>query len=422
MNGSLFKKSLLFAAFLLALLSIFKTGRDVQRYGDIDLREKIVGARLLDHGLSPYFYKWNEGDPDRFLDPLDGYQYLVTRVAVPPSLLFILIPLSRLDHSAIQWIWFALTYLFLMLILILFYRLSDRDIRHYTLAAGIFFFVPIMAWQMHVERGQVYILYTALLTASFWCYKKKKILLSGILFAILCWLRPPFIIAIPLFLLFEDRKSFIKGFLVSGAVLVLMSVLFIRPAAWTEYSQAMQEWSSFETGEMTIVPQAVKPMMPSVIEGQDNLGSMRDFLQNNRAVQKLALWLFDIKLNTVQLCLMYVVIAGFLALMIFLRRNSFRFMTEEVYIMGFLLYILTEYFTPAPSYSYHYVQWIFPAMILFSSGKIRFDLPSLLIVLGLLMNTGSMSFLPYNFGIGEAVLFAGVLLSLIGRKYRPQVP
>ena len=34
----------------------------------IDLRNRVVGARLMHDGISPYYYKWKTGDPIRYYD------------------------------------------------------------------------------------------------------------------------------------------------------------------------------------------------------------------------------------------------------------------------------------------------------------------------------------------------------------------
>ena len=52
--------------FLLAL-SIYKdVGYSVSMPGD--LRNRLVGARMMKDGLSPYFYIWKEGGPIRYYD------------------------------------------------------------------------------------------------------------------------------------------------------------------------------------------------------------------------------------------------------------------------------------------------------------------------------------------------------------------
>ena len=102
--------AILFISIFFASLSFLKTFRDVDKFGGMDLREKIVGARLLSAGLSPYFHKWKSGDDERLLDPFDGFNIKITRVAVAPSMLLFFVPLSKLNYGMIKWIWFVFSY------------------------------------------------------------------------------------------------------------------------------------------------------------------------------------------------------------------------------------------------------------------------------------------------------------------------
>ena len=203
------------------------------------------------------------------------------------------------------------------------------------------------------------------------------------------------------------------GFISSAILILIAVILFASLQNWKDYFSAMQEWGRFEVHEMAVIPNAIKPETPLVIEGQTNLRDARDFWQNNRSMQCIALWLFNVKLYSSELFGMFA--AVFIALSSFIffqwRKNKLVINDNKIFLFIFLLYILTEYFSPAPSYSYHYVQWIFPVLLLLASvTDIKLNIATVLIFLGLSMNLGAMSFVPYNLAIGEAILFTGVFI------------
>lgn len=413
MQSKKFNFLLFFIAIFFTSFSFIKTFRDVNQFGAIDLRDKIVGARLLTEGKSPYFYKWKNGDDERLLDPLDGFENKITRVAAAPSTLIFFVPLSKLSFGKIKWIWFAFSYLCLLFILFQFYSLASSENKIYVWILGLIFFLCAMAWQMHVERGQVYIFYTFILSSAYWCYRKEKYLLAGILLALLCSLRLPYFLLIPFLFFLQERRKVFFGFISSAIFLCLLTFLFTSVQNWRDYFSSMQEWSRFEIHEMTTIPNAVKQEIPSVIEGQTNLGTMYDFWQNNRTVQCVAFQFLNVKLYAVQLLGMFAFVLAALGSFIFLqwKKNKFILNDNKVFIFIFLIYILAEYFSPAPSYSYHYVQWIFPVLLLVASEKkLNVNISSILILLGLSMNLGIMSILPYNLAIGEVILFIGVFM------------
>ncbi len=68
-------------------------------YGGVDLRNRVVGARLMLEGLDPYRFKWSEGYPDTLLDPIDNPLTPVNRVSVPPTVLMLHVPLAGIKYS-----------------------------------------------------------------------------------------------------------------------------------------------------------------------------------------------------------------------------------------------------------------------------------------------------------------------------------
>src|ERR1700744_349876 len=76
-----------------------------------DLRNRIVGARMIGDGVSPYFYKWKNGDGLRYYDPqaFDVNQPSITTST--PFLHRLLIPIADWPQERILVIWLVIEYL-----------------------------------------------------------------------------------------------------------------------------------------------------------------------------------------------------------------------------------------------------------------------------------------------------------------------
>src|SRR5207253_10639814 len=68
------------AAVTLAVLAL--TFLDVFHYAGVDLRNRVVGARVLLAGEDPYAFRWQPGLPLELLDPV--YDPKAHRLTVPP--------------------------------------------------------------------------------------------------------------------------------------------------------------------------------------------------------------------------------------------------------------------------------------------------------------------------------------------------
>src|SRR5579859_6629143 len=84
----------------LALVAIvvlwYALTRDIRYSGEYmgDLRNRIVGARLIADGYSPYFYKYAPGGPVRYYDPQAFDIFYVSICTSTPFLHRVLIPVA----------------------------------------------------------------------------------------------------------------------------------------------------------------------------------------------------------------------------------------------------------------------------------------------------------------------------------------
>src|SRR5215467_8884399 len=96
--------------------SLYNYIAEVKHIYLIDLRNRVIGARLIHENKSPYYYKWQPSDPITLYDPNDFCNIKNNMITAPPSILLLLEPLAQLDFTTICYVWMVITYIFFLLI------------------------------------------------------------------------------------------------------------------------------------------------------------------------------------------------------------------------------------------------------------------------------------------------------------------
>ena len=126
----------------------------------IDLRNRIVGARLLGNTENLFQYKLSETTPQRYIDPLDNKITKVNRVTVTPTFLYLLKPLASLNYNTIVRFWFYFQYGILLLTIALFAKQTkDSTLKKHIILISIVFIGSSGPWLTHLYVAQNYILY-----------------------------------------------------------------------------------------------------------------------------------------------------------------------------------------------------------------------------------------------------------------------
>ncbi len=417
LHSAAFHRGILAAALLgaivLAIPRLYGDFKNTVTYGGVDLRNRIVGARLLDDKAgSPYFYKWREGDSERYLDPCDPPQLLVNRVTTPPSMLLLHAPLGRLHYSTIRLVWLAVQYFCLLYIIVAIALMSsDSNRRMLVFIVGLVFFIHAPAWQLHVERGQQYIVFAFLICVAFQLYRssfRHGELFSGMAMSLLVWIRPTAALLYLPFLLNRNRKVIVGG--AAGALLMGSVTLFAgHLGLWQDYLKAIGEYSRLETYEMTTTGHAVK--YPAVIEGMDNLARELDISHENASIQHQVYrrWA-RLKLRPPHLMALF--LAALVALLAVLNRRLFRSDPGGLFLIAFASYLMYEFFIAAPRFTYNSVQWVFPALLFVSLyDHARMKIAGLLLLAGLVMGANYPHWLKYRLTLGELALFVAIVLA-----------
>ena len=96
---------LLFLALLITAIGFLVDIRNTLNYVGTDLRNRVVGARLIIEGIDPYFFKWVPGLSDRLYDPLDDPSHILSKVSVPPTVLTLHSIMARLPYLQQKVLW-----------------------------------------------------------------------------------------------------------------------------------------------------------------------------------------------------------------------------------------------------------------------------------------------------------------------------
>ena len=246
---------LLISSIYFAVVGFLQDMENSANYGGIDLRNRVVGARLIKANHDPYFFKWNENYSQLFLDSKDYPNLPVSRVTVPPTILLIHSFLSDLPYKIQRYLWTIIQW-FLILFSIFFFTRSVKNKIKIKLIwiISLFFIADSFIFRLHVERGQIYILYVFLFALSYYIYGlniKFNKLLSGAIIGYSSILRFPMVL-IGLPFLICKRWKFIIGQIIGVVLGIMTSFLFVDYEIWRGYFKAMSIHSKIHLGIIEI--------------------------------------------------------------------------------------------------------------------------------------------------------------------------
>ena len=228
---------------LLLLVSFALDLNNTAHGGAIDLRNRVTGIRLLEHGIDAYHYKWHEGDPEEYCDPFNYPDLPVSKTTATPALLLAHLPLASLPYRLAQFLWFFAQWLLLLGTAWLWLRRCATSRQRWLVALAVTGFTYTSAWRLHAERGQAYVLLLFLfalwLTATL-NPKRGNGFAAGFIAGILVALRPPFLLLAPFLAL--HRRGQLLGMAV-GLLLGIGLPMLWNAHSWTDYYSATQAQS-----------------------------------------------------------------------------------------------------------------------------------------------------------------------------------
>lgn len=392
------------------LLTILKSFHFTYKTGGVDLRSRIVGTRLLSTLHSPYFYKWNPADGDRFLDLHTDVKRIVNGNVVTPAVMYTIYPLSTLHYSQIRLLWTILQLIAGISCLLLLVR-NDPFPKLIPLFFIILGLLCTDVFLLNIERGQMYVFYAFIFSLVYFCYISKwkhNQFISGLVSGLFVFYRPVALVAGLGFIIFWKPKwlaGSLTGFLI-GCLLFIAP----RPSLWHDYFSAMKEYNNEALGKGHKAENAIEPLKPLLIEGTNNLDRAHSFNISGLSTIDAYLQKAGIKINNnISVALFSIVVI--LLSVFFYRRKKMSVQPADLFLFGFLLYILAELFMIIPRYAYNQIQWL-PFLLLIAF-KIRNNQPALIVLsLAFLFFHNFPFFLPDQCAIGE-LIFIGMTVYIL---------
>lgn len=325
--------------------------------GSIDLRNRITGVRVAAEHGNPYTYKWSRADGDRLWDPFDAPSSPLSHTTVTPVTLTMFLPFKELGYRTTQWLWLLVEYSALGLGFFAWTRVAPRGQWAWGgLLTCLYCLTP--HWRLHVDRGQSYVLYAALLLFMVQAGKwsgKRGLITEGLTGSLLTLLRPPF--GLVLGISAARRKVAAIAAAAGGLVLwASLPVLLAGTSIWKNYFAAMGQQARFYLDRVTWAP--AKFSAKEVVEGIpiDKFLNIPRIPFADTSIYRL----ISFQLPPNLLLGGWAVLAG-LAGLLFIRRRetgSARFywaMSAWVYLGDYLL--------PAYRYSYNHIL-LWPLLLL----------------------------------------------------------
>lgn len=410
---------ILVMAISITFLGIFTDLRNTLRHGGIDLRNRIVGARLLTQGIDPYYYRWQPGDSETLRDPFDQLELPISRVTVAPVGLALYAPFAGLPYHIQRLIWFVLQQLAFLgsLALLVFTNANTRN--KAVLAISLLFMNSNYSWRLHVETGQIYIFYVFLIALSYWfLFRKMRFngVMAGLSLGLAIAIRPPLIVmALPM-LLFKKIKLFTIT-LLGTVVWLLLSVLLFGYQVWLNYFSAMNLISQLSRGELKS-PELKEIVLPQILEGV--VFGLKDASKTEQTSVALKLT----ELSGIQFSIGHFVLIIAVIFLVYLLIASKLYRDQRNYqftpldlmvILGGVLVLITDFLIPAPRYSYNDVLYLIPLIptLKYVQWNSYIDIPVLcLLALGLLSMGGLFVWLPFShLLVGEVLVLAALMFA-----------
>jgi hypothetical protein len=250
------------------------------KFGQIDLRNRVVGARVMLLGQNPYTYLWQPGEPDTLLDPYPLLQKRpMAAVTVTPAVLSIHTVLAPLPYRYQKFLWFFVQVaLFGGTVWLAMRRAETPETRAAVLVLGVMFSCSTF-WRLHVERGQVYALFafvTVLYLASFGWRSAYRAGLGGFVLGLLVCLRPHMaMLGVPL--LVYRKWNAVLGAVLGVGIGILVPTLISKPV-WPEYVQAMVGYMPGSHAPAASRPRTDGALeLPTKVEGSSSVASYASF-------------------------------------------------------------------------------------------------------------------------------------------------
>ena len=364
---------LLIAASVIIIISFLVDIRNTLTYPGTDLRNRVVGARLMLDGIDPYFFKWQPELSERFYDPLDIPTKILSKLSVPPTVLVLHSLFAGLPYLQQKIIWLLVQWAAFISTSLIFIKTSNDKTKTNLILITSFLFASSLFWRFHVNSGQIYIVYVFLLSIA-WLFLKQRsnigILLSGLFVGITVSLRPSFILFFIPFIIGQEYL-FILGGILGTTVSVGISLLVVKTFIWKQYFLTILGMTGFiDLKRYSPLKEKISSNItyPKVVEGFDwsIRNPLEGYLDNTS--------LYDV-LNALDIPnKRHILVFSFIIAIIFLSLCVWKFHYKnnkiDLFLWGTVTCLIGEFFIPVGRYSYYDIQMILPLLIIIDRANV----------------------------------------------------
>jgi hypothetical protein len=458
---------------ILSCLAIFAfvIPRDIgmERQYTGDLRNRVVGARLIHSDRSPYFYKWARRDGVPYYDPSNFDSLRSSNITSTPFFHHLILPLAELPESDASEIWLLIEYILLLGIMAIALSMAHTDIQRWAVLLMTMLFLFTQAWRAHIAAGQIYILIPFLGMVFLRLIRNKKTIVNavaaGATAACLVLIKPnAFLFFIPfLFLIGNFPRTWLLAFFTPAVMLCAWIMISDQEFnLWKDYRQGVIEQVKLHQQLQPALQQNEPDPHYSVWEGIDmntvhqlEKEHPENIYYENGNVFVLAQKIFHWKLSPAFLAIATALIVALLTGLYWLRhRRRLRSGRTDagnqksgsrhnrgsnpdrrprrrngssdwlgLAILGFCLYMVSDLFSPIYRRQYYTLQWIGPILLFAGMYTPYLRRSYLLLVAALLLNIVHLGFIKMGNTIGEYLILAVLLaFSLLPRRSGEKYP
>jgi hypothetical protein len=392
-----------------------------------DLRNRVVGARLIKDGISPYYYKWETKDGIRYYDQAAFFNAKVSNITATPFFHELLIPIADYPQVVIQKIWLAIEYiLFIVILAIALSFCPDLEHKAMVFAVGMLLLFT-EAWKIHLSNQQIYLFIPFFAALFLFFFAKHKswysYVLAGLFAVSFILIRPNVAIFFLPFIILLPRISLKR--------VLLISIPFIIAGCWILFDNTeLQYWKDFYVmiGEHVNAHQGLPVQLREITPSPNynefegiNIAENDKYEQKHSIISPSESGNFSILFY--KLCnykIPYKIVSGFSLLIIialfyfFYRRNKNIPLSHNSIILltifGFSLYMLSDLFSPVTRHQYYTVQWFIPLLLAFALYRPAFKWYYIFLAIGIILNVGNHPILKMQYTIGEYLILITLLL------------
>jgi hypothetical protein len=402
-------------ALIVSVFGVYRDYKNTILNGGTDLRVQVTHARVMLEGRDPYTFVWNEKESDLLLMPVEPSNLPYANITISPTTLLLRSTVANLPYKIQRYSWSIIQWLLLILSITFISKSTNSPYKARLIwIFGLIFIAGSIFWRLHVERGQVYILYVFFASLALWILSKdNKIshIIGGIVLGLLFCIRPPMVlIAIP-FLIYKKWKILIGEAI--GAIIGIFSPMILGGLKiWNSYFINSQGYGNWYTNVRTA---ALEYNFPNrVIEGMSNLGKMADIPAADTSVLSLVRDYFKFFLSTKMLAMiLFIIILSFCIFILSLKIKKISI--SGIFLIGIFFTSVCEYFLPAPRFTYQDVIWLLSVSLVILSFNLLDLLKNyfnILLFLGLFFSI-SYTYVPGGLRFGDLMIIIYIFVMTV---------